>query len=138
MLNEAAAIWSPLGVEVEWDRGDRHVQMRVVVTDDAVEDRNERLGWIRFLSGSRPEPIVYVSAASAGQLLDSTASLRNEPPGYRDVLLARILGRALAHEIGHYVLGSEAHTHSGLMRPSWPLDALIAADRRAFSLRPGG
>jgi hypothetical protein len=34
----------------------------------------------------------------------------------REILLGRSLGRALAHEVGHYLFRSKAHTKTGLMR----------------------
>jgi len=30
-----------------------------------------------------------------------------------------LLGRAIAHELGHLLLGTNAHTSTGLMRPQW-------------------
>src|SRR5262249_27666851 len=38
------------------------------------------------------------------------------PEALGSVVLARALGRALAHEIGHYLLGTSAHSERGLMR----------------------
>jgi hypothetical protein len=35
------------------------------------------------------------------------------------VPMTTILGRVAAHEIGHLLLGSNSHSASGLMRPSW-------------------
>ncbi len=35
--------------------------------------------------------------------------------------MSTILGRVTAHEIGHLLLGSNAHAPSGLMQPSWNL-----------------
>jgi hypothetical protein len=35
-----------------------------------------------------------------------------------------LLGRAVAHEIGHLLLGTSAHASSGLMRAAWPQRAL--------------
>jgi hypothetical protein len=35
-----------------------------------------------------------------------------------------LLGRAVAHEIGHLLLGTSAHAASGLMRAAWPQHAL--------------
>ena len=32
------------------------------------------------------------------------------------MLLARAMGRALAHEMGHYLLASKEHTKNGLMQ----------------------
>ena len=140
MVAETAAIWRPLGVELRRGAG-RNLEtsatvVRVIVTNDmdGSLSTEKRLGWIHFLSPNDPEPIVYVSRFAALQLLDSTARLRQYPANRRDLLLARMLGRALAHELGHYFLGSRTHTASGLMRSTWPLDLLIGDDRVGFGL----
>jgi hypothetical protein len=47
------------------------------------------------------------------------------PTALADTFLARALGRALAHEIGHYLLGTREHTLHGLMRAQFtPQDLL--------------
>ncbi len=38
--------------------------------------------------------------------------------------IATLLGRAIAHEIGHMLLGSREHPRSGLMRAMWSQDEL--------------
>lgn len=40
-----------------------------------------------------------------------------------------MLGRALAHEIGHYLLGTHTHARNGLMRSTF--DALEFTDPRS-------
>jgi hypothetical protein len=40
---------------------------------------------------------------------------------------ATLLGRTLAHELGHLLLGTNSHAPHGLMRGSWP-DALMRSD----------
>jgi len=40
-----------------------------------------------------------------------------------------LLGRAIAHEVGHLLLGTNAHARSGLMREIWT-DAELVLDRR--------
>jgi hypothetical protein len=47
--------------------------------------------------------------------------------------LGIVLGRAVAHEIGHYLLQSNAHSTYGLMRAS--IDAREFADLRSGSFR---
>ncbi len=42
---------------------------------------------------------------------------------------SKILGHAIAHEIGHLLLGSKAHTETGIMRGYWSRDYLKLADR---------
>jgi len=36
-----------------------------------------------------------------------------------------VLGRAIAHEIGHLILGSNSHSETGLMREVWTVEQLI-------------
>jgi hypothetical protein len=40
--------------------------------------------------------------------------------------VATLLGRVMAHEVGHLVLGSNEHGRTGLMRATWKLDATVA------------
>jgi hypothetical protein len=47
--------------------------------------------------------------------------------------LATLVGRVAAHEIGHLLLGSNAHADHGLMRPAWDLSRLDRGDW-AFTL----
>jgi hypothetical protein len=141
MLTEAAAIWQPLGVELRGSTiGTEAVSasagVRVIVSEDRDDGvpTGDSLGWIRFHGPSDPEPIVHLSRASAMRLLDATSRLREEPNRFRELLLARIMGRALAHELGHYLLASTEHSAHGLMRAALPLDALIATERTGFGL----
>jgi Zn-dependent protease with chaperone function len=49
-------------------------------------------------------------------------------------VLGRVLGRVLAHEIGHYVLRSPRHASGGLMASLQFADDLIALSRHRFML----
>ena len=54
-----------------------------------------------------------------------------------DMFLARALGRALAHEIGHYLLGTSRHRARGLMRANFgPLEFREVATRQRYGLDP--
>jgi hypothetical protein len=46
--------------------------------------------------------------------------------------MGRVLGRALAHEIGHYLLRSPDHSVTGLMRAQHSIAELMAEDRGGF------
>jgi hypothetical protein len=46
----------------------------------------------------------------------------------------QILGFAIAHEIGHLLLGPESHSRSGLMRGKWDKDAMSWGVRGALLL----
>ncbi len=57
-----------------------------------------------------PNVVASVYAASAAD--------RSAKSG---VLMATVLGRVTAHEIGHLLLGTNSHTHAGIMRATWNL-----------------
>ena len=52
----------------------------------------------------------------------------NELPIVAERRLGIVLGRALAHEIGHFLLGTHTHASRGLMRPHF--DAIEFTDLR--------
>jgi len=74
------------------------------------------LGWILFIAPDAPEPIIHLSRGNALNLMAITLGIREMPLVLQDSLIGRALGRALAHEIGHYLFGSTAHTPQGLMQ----------------------
>jgi hypothetical protein len=45
----------------------------------------------------------------------------------RDISLSTILGNVLAHELGHLLLGSNAHSRDGIMQPHWTREQLRRA-----------
>jgi hypothetical protein len=61
----------------------------------------------------------------------------NLPERLADLILGRALGRALAHEVGHYLLGTTHHAPRGLMRAQLVLtDLLEAPDPARYGLAP--
>jgi hypothetical protein len=46
---------------------------------------------------------------------------------------SHVLGNVLAHEIGHLLLGENAHSNWGLMRARWSTEQLMAASRGELS-----
>jgi len=56
------------------------------------------------------------------------------PIAERETYLGRAMGRALAHELGHYLLASKAHTAAGLMRSTLPAETLFSPTRTRLDL----
>jgi hypothetical protein len=56
------------------------------------------------------------------------------PVAIHDAAVGRALGRALAHEIGHFLLRTRQHSPTGLMQAMHSISALIGTDRRPFVL----
>jgi hypothetical protein len=142
-LEETAAIWSPAGValrSMQADSGVRPVDgltVRVVVDDDRGQSsaaNSAAIGWINFDGASIPEALIHLSHRNVVQLLDASDQNRARPVLQRDLFLGRALGRALAHELGHYLLASKAHTERGLMRGRRWSDEFFSPDRAGFEI----
>ena len=57
---------------------------------------------------------------------------REWPTILRHVVLGRVLGRALAHEIGHFLLRSRGHSQIGLMRANQSIADLCVSGTVPF------
>jgi hypothetical protein len=53
-----------------------------------------------------------------------------------DINYTTLLGRTIAHEIGHLLLATNTHSSSGLMRELWSPDELLASRADDWVLRP--
>jgi hypothetical protein len=118
-------------------------RLRVIIGDErrtAVNDPTVKaLGWIRF-EADAPEQEIYVSYAAAVELFHESepvvGRIGTMTVVEREGMLARAMGRALAHEIGHYLLGSKVHTAKGLMQARLTAAQLFAHTWRNLRLAP--
>ncbi|MGE3511056.1 MAG: hypothetical protein AB7N65_19465 [Vicinamibacterales bacterium] len=99
----------------------------------------QAIGWIEFVNGV-PRPVVIVSPARARQLADAVVihgeRVARLPASIRHHLSAVALGRAIAHELGHFLLRSLEHAPHGLMRAGLrPQDVVVVGGSR-FRLMP--
>jgi hypothetical protein len=140
ILAEADAIWRQTDVRFAWQRDGRlPTVLRVVIDDDhgAPLDAETPLGWVHF-SGDVPDPEIHLSYANGYALLEASQSTSNAllmmPLLQRDTLLGYALGRALAHELGHYLLASKAHTKTGLMQTRRSATDLFSSERSHFRI----
>jgi hypothetical protein len=143
-MTEVKFIWARYGVDVravgvDDVARDRAIRLTVQSEDDA--DRHvsrEALGSIRFLDGE-PQPVIalYLNAIAALVSTTTALGLREPewPPALHDVIVGRVVGRALAHEIGHFLLRSRDHSRTGLMRALQRTTDLVSEDRGRFLLR---
>ena len=136
---EADAIWGPAGLVFECERHRLKAepcQQRIEVT---VDDRRspvgveDALGWLTFRDGA-PDCSIHLSRSSAERLLHSTPGVSDGTISLHESLIGRALGRALAHEFGHYVFQSQTHTVHGLMRRAWDSEQVFAVARTPFEL----
>jgi hypothetical protein len=141
---EADAIWRSAGLSINWEYQSARAAvgtLHVIVVNDRANAGSylQPLGWIRF-DADAPTAELYLSYANAVALLDmshnAVSLTHNLTILERDTYLGRALGRALAHEVGHYLLASKAHTADGLMKASRTAWEFFSPDRRRFGVAP--
>ena len=147
-LAEASAVWRPTGVTFKWQRVDARradasppqpTRPRVLIDDRRGTPRGagSPMGWVNFV-GHEPDGDIHISHANAERMVLTVGGVngatRRMTPAERLLLMGRTLGRALAHEIGHYLLKSKEHTANGLMKGRRTIKEFIDGDRHAFEI----
>jgi len=142
MKAEAAHIWSSLDVRIAWiDSIDATGAGRAVDLKVMLEETGSPTAILArdgFVLAALHQPDVPCGPGLArvwvGEVQQFAAAARSQafplvalPDTLADLLLARALGRALAHEIGHYLLPGVGHTSRGLMRERFVLHELLEA-----------
>lgn len=136
MMSEAAAIWRQHGVAVDWlpPASVRPVaanRLRVLIVEKrlVMDPASEPVAVGELVRPPNGHPIALISIEGAQHLISSVRGRAGYELIARDERrLGIVLGRALAHEIGHYLLDTHTHARSGLMRPSF--NALEFTDLR--------
>jgi hypothetical protein len=156
VLAEADAIWRPGGVSFNWRRAPQLAlsaqaaesaqylpnTLRLTIGDNRGIGHDGRLplGWIVFDDVALPEQEIYLSHTNAKAMMDSASGVvgivDQMPLSQRETLLARAMGRALAHELGHYLLASKVHTSRGLMKAVLTAVELFSPDSSPFHIEP--
>lgn len=164
VLAEADAVWRGAGLTFAWrrerDATDARAiparaletgpgltpTLRVVIGSGEPADAERRsrnttaLGWIVFDAGA-PAPEIYLSYDNAQAYMANAREvvglIDRMPIAEREMLLGRAMGRALAHELGHYLLASKVHTQHGLMRASHTATEFFAFERSSFGIDAG-
>ena len=133
---EAARPWRPYAVDLCWRTGAEGCggvrdALHVVIgreTPRRPGAAGDPLGWFGFSETGGPGRLIVLAADAARRHLRRVVG-DARPMGSRQarsgVLLARALGRTLAHELGHFLLRARAHTRTGLMRHSFTPDDLV-------------
>jgi len=141
MFAEAQAIWEPCGVTLETNAGAAATGRSLTVAvgpfaKQLPRESAQPIAWI-LLSPALSVPRIYVSSSNALDLLRASSSVvgtRTLPPEFKEMYLGRAMGRALAHELGHYLLASTEHTPNGLMKIPFSAFELFGRNRASFSM----
>jgi hypothetical protein len=148
MTDEAKAIWNPYGVQIQWTGAVETASCPSIAWSFEVQVSDGRpprstaqpvtLGstWVGRLPISRRSPI-HLDYAAIRRLVGSLNTFQlDHTIGRRETSasdMGRALGRVLAHEIGHALLGA-THQRRGLMRTTIVATELVGHRRWGYTL----
>ena len=116
--------------------GEMVVSLRMLGTPARKSDQSLVLAWASLSPDGAPTPALFVSIPAVSELLLKTMvqgrPLAQRPRTLRDYLVAKAIGRVAAHELGHYLLHTREHAGSGLLRPEYSADDLVAPGLQPF------
>jgi len=143
MIDEVTAVWAPYGVDIRavHPSGEtRAGSVRLTVTIAGGADSRlagGALGSIDFVGDAPGTSIVLYAKATTDLVSEALLGHDDQwPAAMHDRVLGRVMGRALAHEVGHFLLRTRGHSSKGLMRAQQPMLDLIQEDRRYSTLPP--
>jgi hypothetical protein len=123
IVETAGSLWRPYGVTVA--PVSEHGVAVIVSHGSAERDESGQarkiLGTTMFSDG-HAVPYIHLWVGAAETLLDTSRSSHpwNMPTIERDSLLVPMLGVALAHELGHFLLDTPSHTLDGILQRTIP------------------
>jgi hypothetical protein len=150
-VSEASSVWAPAGVSLHWMtasqlpyRSSRSDWLIVRCVGTSLAPAAARpvpdeipIAAIRFVD-AKPTNTVLVSFRNANVLLERDATesriLGERFKSLKEKRLGRMLGRAIAHEIGHFLNQSGAHTDRGLMKAAHSVSDLTGRSRLPFKI----
>ena len=137
LINETESIWRDAHVQLRWIRDnstDADRPLRIVVARRVVAAADNQWPVAELMRFEDRSAIALASISAALRIVEERPELPLvDLPAIRQYKLGVVLGRAVAHEIGHYLLQSNAHSPYGLMRAS--IDAREFADLRTGAFR---
>ncbi len=122
MMEVTNRIWARYGVAIE--RSDDPRAVSVIVSNHPTGERAASahatvIGTTLFTEGHATAFIkLSLGAAEAFAIgsQDGGIPFTSQPRAERDAMLERMMGVALAHELGHYLLDTAEHARSGLLQ----------------------
>jgi len=149
LTREVEQAWTPYGVTICWQVAGRGcegfaVRLRVFVAEALPPSTGKSarpvVGRITFY-GDSPGNEIFLSL-EGGRFLVAHATLGGRtlgdwPAGIAERFLPVVMGRALAHELGHFLLASKAHARTGLMAAEFRPDDVTFGGASHLKVSPG-
>ena len=136
MVSEANAVWERHGITIREGSDDGCRRLIEIKSDreayqDDTADRSA-LAWVLFVK-RQPRQLVFVRVDRARDMLEGLGP-GTRPEGLTDLLVARLVGRSVAHELGHILLNTPTHSRAGLMREQFRAQDVLSAKAADYTL----
>lgn len=138
LRKEIENVWAEQGVTIAWTSTPTPTSVRVVVDrpvaplPQAPVEGMWSVAHARVVQGHIVPPI-YASVDAAERVVRA-ANQASSGRGSSGLLLPRVLGRAIAHELAHLLLDTPAHADDGLLRERFTAAEFVAPDTQQFAL----
>lgn len=135
---EVGAIWAAQAVGIEWSCPETKVCVRVVIDRPAAalpaarREEQWNVAATRLVAGQVSGPI-YVSVDAAERVVKA-ASPPYSAPALTGLMVTRVVGRAIAHELAHVLLNTRQHSQHGLLRTRIKPDDFVSPGLDGFKL----
>jgi hypothetical protein len=138
---EAEKIFLYAGIQLTWATG----LLAADLNDNATSERGNATAslqlrlWPRAVAGKRPtssETLGFCLSLENGDAVVLADAIQKRAV-FGSTHFADLLGLAMAHELGHLLLRSTAHSAAGVMRARWTEKALRDDDRGYLRFTPG-
>ena len=141
MREEATRIWLRHGVALTWTQQPRAECHRRSCRSCSTPTRLSKLGRGKYEDALAVTIFSGAPASSTSRCrahFKCSRSFRRSPElkavGERDLRGGPLIGRVVAHELGHVLLTTLSHSQTGLMRPVFGLRDVLSADDRMTDL----
>lgn len=135
LMREATGIWARAGIHLKWVSPGAHpegLSLRVQTierTGPTGSDDAALLGELVRGAGTGASALIALDKATAIAMRGTTNAALGP-----DERLGLVLGRVVAHEIGHFLLTTSPHQDEGLMRARFAENELIDAWSTKFEV----
>jgi len=141
LISEAERIWTREQVDIDWTRPGYPVEpsdapLRVMVVPRPQRSTaGEQWPVAELIAEGAPRAVAIASIDGAERVVnEATRSRALDARTPREYQLGLVLGRAVAHEIGHFLLSTNTHARSGLMRATVDAREFTAVNGDSFRL----
>jgi hypothetical protein len=144
LVAEAERIWRREGVTLQWPRARGHeaptalLRVLVITRREAVTTGTHREWTVGELVPHAGQRALAIASIAGAERVLAEASGSGLPlldtPDFARYRLGVVLGRAVAHEIGHYLLATATHADRGLMRAAIGAREFADPTARTFAL----